>query len=47
MSYPSWDLASPDSIEKTVYYFNGQWNNKGTHPASRDGWRRMKIYGIQ
>jgi hypothetical protein len=35
--YTDWDLRSPESVEKTCFFFNGTWN--GTlHPMSREGW---------
>lgn len=41
-SYPNWDLTSPETVEKTVAYFNGEFNYKKTHPASRAGWRKIR-----
>ncbi len=35
--YPSWDLTSVETVEKTVYYFNGVWNG-ALHNMSREGW---------
>ena len=41
--YKSWDLSSVESIEKTVYYFNGQWNDPDQiFPMSRDGWMKWR-----
>ena len=35
--YSSWDLTSPETVEQTVSFFNGQWNRR-LFPASREGW---------
>jgi glycosyltransferase involved in cell wall biosynthesis len=35
--YPSWNLDSIESIESTVYFFNGEWNRE-LFPMTRDGW---------
>lgn len=37
--YTTWDLTSPERIEKTVPFFNGQWNNRVIFPATREGWK--------
>ena len=34
---PTWDLSSLETIEKTVPFFNGQWNNHA-HNMNRQGW---------
>jgi len=39
--YPSWDLTSVETVEKTVYFFNGQWNG-ALHDMSRDGWKASR-----
>lgn len=36
--YPKWDLTSPQTIEQTVSFFNGEWN-RGAFEASRKGWQ--------
>lgn len=37
--YPSWDLRNPETIAKTVSFFNGEWNGPGSlFPMSRKGW---------
>lgn len=41
--YKSWDLRSPESVEKTVSFFNGQWNGD-TFIPSREGWVKRKVY---
>jgi glycosyltransferase involved in cell wall biosynthesis len=44
--YKSWDLRSVENVEKTVSFFNGQWNNpKETFTPSREGWINRKNYG--
>ena len=35
--YRTWNLSSVESIEKTVPYFNGQWN-RNAYLMSREGW---------
>lgn len=40
--YPNWDLTSPETVDKTVAYFNGEFNYKRSHPASRAGWRKIR-----
>lgn len=35
--YPTWNLTSPEAVERTVPFFNGVWNGGG-HEASRKGW---------
>ena len=40
--YTSWNLETRESIEKTVFFFNGQWTSDA-FPMSREGyisWRR-------
>ena len=39
--YPSWDLTSVETIEDTVYYFNGVWNGS-LFDMSREGWRKFR-----
>lgn len=39
--YPSWDLTNEQTVEDTVYFFNGIWNNS-LHDMSREGWRRSR-----
>jgi glycosyltransferase involved in cell wall biosynthesis len=41
--YESWNLSTPESIEKTVYFFNGVWNAEAV-PATRAAWIASK-YG--
>jgi len=36
--YPTWDLTTPEQIERTVAFFNGDWNT-GAFEASRKGWQ--------
>lgn len=37
--YKNWDLTSPETVEKTVAFFNGDWNSGvGLVEASRKGW---------
>jgi glycosyltransferase involved in cell wall biosynthesis len=43
--YKSWDLRSIESVEKTVSFFNGEWNHPGQiFPASRQGWIESVIW---
>ena len=35
--YKSWDLRSVESVERTVSFFNGEWNSNAFNP-SRQGW---------
>lgn len=35
--YRSWDLTSPQKVEETVSFFNGQWNRR-LFSATREGW---------
>lgn len=41
--YKSWDLRSQESVEKTVSFFNGEWNGDSFVP-SREGWIKRKVY---
>lgn len=36
-----WDLTSSETVDKTVAFFNGDWN-KGTIPMSRKGFQGVK-----
>jgi len=36
---PTWDTSTPESVLKTVHFFNGAWNTgSDTFPMSRKGW---------
>ena len=39
--YKSWDLRSVESVERTVSFFNGEWNGHTFEP-SRQGWINRK-----
>jgi len=39
--YNEWDVTSPESCEKTVWFFNGYWN-KELYPATRAGWKHWR-----
>ena len=39
--HPTWDLTSPETIEETVSFFNGTWNNN-TFLMSREGWKQSR-----
>ena len=45
--YTSWDLTSPESVRKTVSFFNGEWNS---HPFRMDrvsySHRDKKAHGV-
>ena len=36
--YRNWWVNSPENVERTVAFFNGDWNGKA-FPATRAGWR--------
>lgn len=37
--YKSWDLRSPETVDKTVSFFNGEWNGPSSlFPMGRKGW---------
>jgi len=40
--YPTWDMTNKETIEKTFYYFNGQWNDKNMFKMGRDGWKGFR-----
>ena len=39
--YKSWDLRTLESVERTVSFFNGEWNSNTFEP-SRQGWINRK-----
>lgn len=39
--YKEWDVSTPESCDKTVWFFNGYWN-KELYPASRAGWKHWR-----
>ena len=40
--YPSWKLESPEIVEQTVSFFNGEWNSD-LMDANRRGWREWLV----
>lgn len=40
--YKDWILESPETVAKTVPYFNGTWNGDNCYEISREGWRTRK-----
>lgn len=39
--YATWDLRSVETVEKTVYFFNGEWN-RDLFTMDRQGWTEYK-----
>jgi hypothetical protein len=39
--YRDWDLTSPETVLKTVAFFNGAWGNLAFEPT-REGWRNRR-----
>ncbi len=39
--YRTWHVGSPEAVERTVAFFNGDWNGEA-FPATREGWRNRK-----